>query len=142
MTKSFTIEKDIHLHRQARGRQELRGGSEPPSLPQQEARVPRIARLMALAIRFDALLQTGQIRDQAELARLGQVTRARISQILNLIHLAPDIQEEILFLNGGRRGSDLLLAEVQSICVVSDWAGQRRRWRILRRSRIAEPLPQ
>jgi hypothetical protein len=97
---------------------------------------------MALAIRFDALLQTGQIRDQAELARLGQVTRARISQILNLIHLAPDIQEEILFLNGGRRGSDLLLAEVQPICVVSDWAGQRRRWRILRRSRNAESVPQ
>jgi hypothetical protein len=88
---------------------------------------------MALAIRFDGLLQTGEIRDQADLARLGQVTRARISQILSLIHLAPDIQEEVLFLQGGRRGGDLLVADMQPIAKLADWTGQRRRWRTLRR---------
>ena len=60
--------------------------------------VPRIARLMALAIRFDRLLRNGTIRDYAELARLGRVTRARITQIMKLLDLAPDIQEQILFL--------------------------------------------
>jgi hypothetical protein len=60
--------------------------------------IPRIARLMALAIRFKGLLRNQTIRDYAELARLGRVTRARITQIMQLLHLAPEIQEQILFL--------------------------------------------
>ena len=53
---------------------------------------------MALAIRFEGLLREGTIRDYAELARLGRVTRARMTQIMKLLDLAPDVQEEILFL--------------------------------------------
>jgi hypothetical protein len=53
---------------------------------------------MALAIRFEGLLRDETIRDYAELARLGRVTRARMTQIMKLLHLAPDIQEQILFL--------------------------------------------
>jgi hypothetical protein len=60
--------------------------------------IPRIARLMALAIRFDRLLRAQQFRDYAEIARIGRVTRARITQIMQLLDLAPDIQEHILFL--------------------------------------------
>jgi hypothetical protein len=60
--------------------------------------IPRIARLMALAIRFEGLLRDETIRDYAELARLGRVTRARMTQIMKLLDLAPDIQEKILFL--------------------------------------------
>jgi len=60
--------------------------------------IPRISRLMALAIKFDGLVRHGEVRDYADLARLGYVTRARITQIMNLLNLAPDIQEEILFL--------------------------------------------
>jgi hypothetical protein len=60
--------------------------------------IPRIARLMALAIRFQKLLWDGTIRDYADLARLGGVTRARMTQIMNLLDLAPDIQEKVLFL--------------------------------------------
>jgi hypothetical protein len=60
--------------------------------------IPRIARLMALAIRFDGLLRAEEFRDYAEIARLGRVTRARMTQIMKLLDLAPDIQEQILFL--------------------------------------------
>jgi hypothetical protein len=60
--------------------------------------IPRIARLMALAIRFEGLVRDQTIRDYAELARLGRVTRARMTQIMKLVDLAPDIQEQILFL--------------------------------------------
>ena len=60
--------------------------------------IPRIARLMALAIRFEGLLRDQTIRDYAELARLGRVSRARMTQIMKLLDLAPDIQEQILFL--------------------------------------------
>jgi hypothetical protein len=60
--------------------------------------IPRIARLMALAIRFDGLLRAEEFRDYAEIACLGRVTRSRMTQVMKLLDLAPDIQEEILFL--------------------------------------------
>ena len=61
-------------------------------------KMPRITRLMALAIKFEGLIRDGVVSDYADLARLGVVTRARMTQIMNLLNLAPDIQEEILFL--------------------------------------------
>src|SRR5688572_20591476 len=74
-------------------------GREPvaPAAVGQE-RIPRIARLMALAIKFDALISQGAVRDYADLARLGHVSRARITQIMNLLNLAPDIQSDLLYL--------------------------------------------
>src|SRR3954447_1884738 len=72
-------------------------------------RTPRISRLMALAIRFDGLLSRGAVRNRRELAEAGQVSRARLSQILQLNHLAPEIQEQLLFLPPTRRGPDPLL---------------------------------
>ena len=81
------------------GRQPARTpGSQPPDAVSAGCSIPRIARLMALAIRFDGLLRKETIRDYAELARLGRVTRARMTQIMKLLDLAPDIQEQILFL--------------------------------------------
>lgn len=61
-------------------------------------RLPRITKMMALALRLDHLIKSGQVTDQAELARVGHVSRARLTQIMDLNLLAPDIQEEILFL--------------------------------------------
>jgi hypothetical protein len=59
-------------------------------------RIPRTTRLMALAIKFQDMVDRGEVQDYADLARLGLVTRARLTQIMNLLLLAPDIQEEIL----------------------------------------------
>jgi hypothetical protein len=75
---------------------------EPASQPQ--GRAPRIARLLALAHKLDGLVQAGTVRDYAELARLGHVSAARVSQIMILLHLAPAIQEYILFLPGDHPG--------------------------------------
>jgi len=52
---------------------------------------------MALAIKFQAMVERGEVRDYADLARLGYVTRARLTQIMNLLLLAPDLQEQLLF---------------------------------------------
>jgi hypothetical protein len=60
-------------------------------------RITRVTRLMALAINFQDMVDRGEVRDYADLARLGLVTRARLTQIMNLLLLAPDIQEQILF---------------------------------------------
>jgi hypothetical protein len=91
----ITIQRKVHFRQGRRTRRELRPGEAAPTVP---GRVPRVSRLMALAIRFDQLIRAGVVADQAELARLGHVTRARLTQIMNLLCLAPDIQEAILFL--------------------------------------------
>jgi hypothetical protein len=85
--------------------------------------IPRIARLMALAIRFDGLLRADEFRDYAELARLGRVTRARMTQIMKLLDLAPDIQEQILFLPNLKGLNERNLRPVVSRI---DWNEQRR----------------
>ena len=57
---------------------------------------PRVAKLMALAIKLDDMIRKGVVKDHAEIARLGQVSRARVSQLINLINLAPETQESLL----------------------------------------------
>ena len=92
-------------------------------------RTPRISKLMALALRFDRLISEGEITDQAELARLGQVSRARVTQIMNLLHLAPDIQEDILFLPRVAKGSDPIPEQrLRLIAALADWSSQRKAW--------------
>ena len=66
---------------------------------EQSGCAPRIARLVALAPKLDGLIRSGAVRDYAELARLGHVSKARVSQIMMLVHLAPAIQEYVLFLS-------------------------------------------
>ena len=93
------------------------------------SRVPRVARLMALAIRFDQLIRDGAVADQADLARLGHVTRARLTQIMNLLSLAPDIQEAILFLPATERGRESITErDLRPIAAIADWRMQRGMW--------------
>jgi hypothetical protein len=99
--------------------------------------VPRISRLMALAIRMQALVDTGEVADYADLARLAHVSRTRISQIMDLTLLAPDIQEALLFLpstDGAR--APIGERQVRRICAVPDWRKQRRVWAEMVRSQV------
>jgi hypothetical protein len=85
---------------------------------------------MALAWRFEKLVQSGEVKNYAHLARLGRVTRARISQIVNLLQLAPDLQERLLFLERPAHGRDPVhLARLQPIAAALNWGTQRRLWR-------------
>jgi hypothetical protein len=108
--------------------------SPPPSVPC--GRVPRVTRLLALAIRCEQLLAAGVIANYAALARLGHVSRARVTQIMNLLLLAPDIQEALLFLPRTVHGRDLLhLRQLQPLAALLDWREQRIRWQKLRGNR-------
>jgi DNA invertase Pin-like site-specific DNA recombinase len=106
-----------------------------PQGPAPAGRLPRVTRWMALALHFDALLGNGSVPDRSELARLGRVSPARVSQILNLVHLAPDIQEQLLFLPPIQGGRDpILLRQLQPLAALADWDRQRRKWlRLVRR---------
>jgi hypothetical protein len=88
---------------------------------------------MALALRFEQLMRAEGIAAYAELARLGQVSRARITQIMNLRMLAPDIQEALLFLPRTVQGRDPIhLRQLQPLAAALDWRQQRVLWQALR----------
>ena len=95
-------------------------------------RIPRIARLMALAVKFQNMIDRGAVRDYADLARLGCVSRARITQIMNLLNLASDIQEQLLDLPSqhGHRGT-LSETHIRRVSKIIDWAEQHQVWRKL-----------
>ena len=134
MTNELTLERTFHVVRGRRHRKGLRAGEAPP---EHERRIPRIARLMALAIRFDHLISSGQVANQAQLAQLGSVSRARLTQIMNLVLLAPDIQEELLFLSWGpSKTPPVYLSQLQPIATTPDWNDQRKEWIGLRRDRL------
>ncbi len=115
--------RTIHFHLSGCGREKRL------TIPDVTSRVPRIARLMALAIRMEHLIRAGGIIDYSQLAQLGHVSRARITQIMNLLLLAPDIQEQILFLPAARGSRHpVRLAQLQPIARIPDWNRQRRLW--------------
>jgi hypothetical protein len=122
------VEERVHFGRGGRGgRKGVEPGPASESLP--TGRVPRVARLMALAIRFEGLVRAGVVKDYAELARVGHVTRARVSQLTNLLNLAPDIQEQLLFLPPIRAGRDpICLRDLQPVALSPDWKKQRKSW--------------
>ncbi|WP_297030976.1 hypothetical protein [Thermogutta sp.] len=105
MTQKIRLHATVHFRCGRNGRKYLKLG-QAPRVKTPQGRVPRAARLMALAIHFDRLIREGVIKDQAELARVGHVSRARVTQIMNLLCLAPDIQEELLFLPRVEQGRD------------------------------------
>lgn len=120
---SMTVTSKVHFRTGRRSRKELRTGEDPKPV---RGRIPRVAKLMALAIRFEKLVRDGIVADYAELARLGHVTRARMTQIMNLLHLAPDIQEAVLFLPAVEQGKDPVTErQLRQIVAAVDWRRQR-----------------
>lgn len=103
---------------------------EPPETA--SGRIPRVTRWMALALRLEALLHQGALTNQAQTARLGNVTRARLSQIMSLLHLAPDIQEAVLFLPRVVSGRDpCQMHQLLPLTRLLDWKKQRAAWQMI-----------
>jgi hypothetical protein len=104
---------------------------EPPPGTPSPRRAARVAHMLALAIRVEQMIASGELKDRAHAAANLGFTRARITQLLSLTLLAPDIQEAILFLEvegGVERITERALRDV--VCV-ADWEEQRLRWRKL-----------
>ena len=95
-----------------------------PVADEPQGRPHRIARVLALAHRLDEFVRSGAVRDYGELARLGHVSPARICQFLTLLHLAPAIQEYLLFLSAG---DTIPITEpgLRKIAREPDWERQR-----------------
>jgi hypothetical protein len=132
MNDGAKMEFDVHFTRATAGRLELRSGDAPakPEIPL--GSIPRVTKLMALSLRCEELILSGEVADYAKLARLGHLTRARMTQIMNLLNLAPDIQEEILFLPRTTHGCDSISErDVRPICAIAYWKRQRQLWQQL-----------
>jgi hypothetical protein len=124
----ITVKRKVQFTREAHGRRRVAPATTEPK-PVEPGRVPRISRLMAVAIRLERMLQTGEVSGIQELARLGHVTQPRMSQILALTLLAPDIQEELLFLPRVTANKSAIHEKMlRPISAEIDWVRQREMW--------------
>ena len=125
----ITFECKVHFKDGRRGRKKICEGDAPTPHPVEPGNIPRISRLMALAIRFEGLVNQGEVRDYADLARLGSVSRARITQIMNLLNLASDIQEDLLHLPRVFKGyAPIKYLDLAPIIQTPVWKRQRGQW--------------
>jgi len=100
----------------------------PPPPPHQVRRPARVVQVLARAHHLQAAIDRGDYADRAEAARQLGFTRARITQILDLLQLAPDLQERVLDLeavDGVEPTSERALREVVRH---QRWADQRETW--------------
>jgi len=133
MTRGLTVTKQVHFRCAKRGRKVISEGHAVQA--PDPGSVPRVSRLMALAIHMEDLVRQRAVADYSELARLAHVSRARITQIMNFLHLAPDLQEDILRLPRSDGGRDPIREKmVRPLTAVSDWRKQRRMWEKLKAS--------
>ena len=124
----ITIQQKIEFSRVQAGRRRIKA-EQPQRAAVPAGKVPRISKLMALAIRFEGLIRSGSVSDQSELARLAHVTQPRMTQIMNLLHLAPDIQESLLFLPRVESGKAPIHEKLlRPITAEIDWGKQREMW--------------
>lgn len=108
------------LFRVRRGKEKRFVAEQPPATARRPAKV---ALQLALAHRIQRAIETGEVKDQAEAARMLGLTSARVSQLLDLTLLAPDIQERLLTVEAGSLSERAL----RSVSGIEDWNGQRRR---------------
>lgn len=140
----WTVECPVRFQTGRNGRRRLQTSDTPePAAPLAVGRVPRAARLLALAHRFEGLLRSGVIRNHTELARLAGVSGPRVTQVLNLLHLAPAIQEVILHFPLTFKGRDPISEpDLRPIARVPDWPKQIRLWNeLLARASLAIGRP-
>ena len=95
----------------------------PPPRPLPAGDAPptsRIARQLALAYVIRDAIAVGQVRDYREAARRLGLCHPQVTHIMGLLHLAPDIQVEILM--GRLVGTE---RRMRPVCQVALWDGQR-----------------
>ena len=102
-----------------------RKAKEVPPAPVKDP-MPRIARLLALAHKWEGMVRRGEVESYAEMARLTELTPARVTQICNLTLLSPEIQDQLL----NRRISERRVSEghLRTVLGHPAWSGQRAAW--------------
>jgi len=110
--------------RQVEARPEARETPLKPAPPQ----VPKVTRLLVLGYHFERLVSQGVVKDYAALSRLTGLSRARVTQLVNLTLLAPNIQAEILTRDAAAADRDATFERrLRDLTALPDWNEQRTR---------------
>lgn len=89
----------------------------------------RVSRQLALAHALEKRVRSGEFADYAEMARSFGLSRARVTQLMDLLLLAPVIQEEILFLECLPGRQPISERELRQRVLRSlDWQQQQQAW--------------
>ena len=99
--------------------------AEPRPAKVSTVRPARVAVMLALAHKIAAAIGTRGLHDQADAARRLGVTRPRITQLLYLQQLAPDIQEHVLWLEAVDGIEPLTERNLRVVMRATAWAQQR-----------------
>jgi hypothetical protein len=133
-----SIEIRFNLHTKGPVRAERSDPVRLESVTSAAGRKPsRTAQLIALAIQFQHMIDIGVARDYSDLTRLGCLSRERVSQMMKLNWLAPDIQAEIL----QSETSEDCISEpgLRRVAIQCSWAAQRKSWNVIRRMPPRQP---
>ena len=114
----------VHFRTGQHGRKHLREGARWKELDHPNNDLPRLTRLLALAHRWNRLIEEGVVNDRAQIARMMGLSRARVTQIVDLLYLAPEIQESIL--SGERPVRE---RTVRALVRIPEWTKQYMVWR-------------
>ena len=136
---SLTLSFDIHFSKST-GRRQIKIGLK-PNKPKLKIPILRIAKLLALAHHLDGLIKSGIVKDYADIARLGRVSRPRVTQIMNLLLLPPDIQETIL--NFPPQGHEIITErKIRHILKEPEWEKQLKFWNeLLKKPKLSNRIP-
>ncbi|MGH9867073.1 MAG: hypothetical protein ACREAA_02765 [Candidatus Polarisedimenticolia bacterium] len=94
---SVTVTYKLEFTRGRKGHKRVSEPAPPPERPDIDpATVPRITRMLVLGYHFERLVREGKVKNYAEIARLTGLSRARITQLVNLTLLSRPHQEAIL----------------------------------------------
>lgn len=117
------------LHR-VRRNHEKKFTEEPPVVREPVRRPARVAIALALAHKVEDAIQRGVVRDRAEVARRLGLTRARVTQLLDLTLLAPDIQAAVLALDSVDGVEPLGERSLRTVAHAGPWHVQRVQWMV------------
>ena len=136
--KAGTLVYEGQLFRRRAGRRVAFDETPPPPEPEPVVRPARVARMLALAHHLEAAIERGEYVDRADVARRLGVTRARVTQLLDLTLLAPEIQEAILDLVAVDGHEPIAERELRPVVRCAAWGEQRRVWRGLTVGRVGK----
>jgi len=97
-----------------------RGNPKPPKV----ARTPRVVELLRKAMEWQSLMESGQIASQADIARQEGITRARVTQVMGMLRLVPEIQQTILAIPATVRRQNITERALRPIMQIEDQGQQ------------------
>jgi len=130
-----TVTRRVAADRVASAPPEPEGRSKPPRGP----RTPRVVEFLRKALEWQALIESGDVRNQAEIARREGISRARVTQVMGMLRLAPEIQHHILAMAETARQPAISERALRTIGQIEDLDSQKLRFQDLIGDQVCWP---